>query len=458
LQGADWPITAASRRLPAVCPAVCPDGLSRRAALSRLAAGGGLLLARHAAGVDAPRYPLEVFRPGRADRRLLDELERTALAFFRERAHPVTGHVLDRARADGEADSRGIASIAATGFGLTVLCLGHARGHAPKAELEAQVRRTLRFLHDRQPQHRGFFFHFVDWADGERVWDCELSSIDSTLLMLGVLTCRAHFDGDAEIRRLATALYERMDWPWFLNGGDTVSMGWKPEDGFLKSRWDHYCELKMLYLLGLASPAHPLPERTWRAWTRPVQEHEGERFVFSPAPLFVHQFSHAWFDFRHTVDDGVDWFANSVATTRAHLRWSLRRRDRFPKWGEDLWGVTSSDSEKGYAAWGGPPDMGPLDGTIVPCAAAGSLPFLPRECLRTLHHQRDAHAARVWRRHGFVDAWNPHTDWNNPDILGIDVGITALMGANLRDGWVWKTFGRDPAAREGMRRAGFRAT
>lgn len=430
--------------------------LSRRAALRRLAAGGGLLLARRAAANVAPRYPLDDFQPTPADLRLLEELERTALAFFRERAHPETGHVLDRARADGEADSRGVSSIAATGFGLTVLCLGHARGHAPKAELEAQVRRTLRWLHDRQPHHRGFWFHFVDWADGRRVWDCELSSIDSAILMLGVLTCRAHFARDAEIARLATALYGRMDWPWFLAGGETVSMGWKPGSGFLEARWDHYCELMMLYLLGLASPTHPLPAASWRAWTRPVQEHEGERFVFSPAPLFVHQFSHAWYDLRGTDDAGVDWFANSVAATRAHLRWCLRRRDRFPKWSEELWGVTSSDSERGYAAWGGPPDMGPLDGTIVPCAAAGSLPFLPRECLRTLHHQRTLHGARVWRRHGFVDAWNPHTAWTNPDVIGIDVGITALMAANLRDGWVWKTFGRDPAARQGMRRAGSR--
>ena len=437
-------------------PALFTSRLSRRAALARLAAGG-LAPPRPARPVHAStasRHPPDHFRPDRADRRLLDELERTALAFFRERAHPVTGQVLDRARADGETDSRGVASIAATGFGLTVLCLGHARGHAPRRELEAQVRRTLRWLHDRQPHHRGFWFHFVDWSNGERVWDCELSSIDSAILMLGVLTCRAHFRRDAEIVRLATDLYGRMDWPWFLADGDTVSMGWKPESGFLKSRWDHYCELMMLYLLGLVAPTHPLPTATWRAWTRPVQEHGGGRFVFSPAPLFVHQFSHAWYDFRGMDDGGVDWFANSVAATRAHLRWSLRRRDRFPRWSEDLWGVTSSDSEKGYAAWGGPPDMGPLDGTIVPCATAGSLPFLPRECLRTLHHQRDVHAARVWKRHGFVDAWNPHTDWNNPDILGIDVGITALMAANLRDGWVWRTFGRDPAAREGLRRAG----
>ena len=249
-------------------------------------------------------------------------------------------------------------------------------------------------------------------------------------------------------------MFERADWPWFLNGKQTLSMGWKPESGFLKSHWDHYCELMLINLLGLGSPTHPLAPETWRAWSRPEREYEGERYVWSPAPLFVHQFSHAWFDFRNRPDAGTDWFANSVAATRAHLKWSLRRREKFPRWSEDLWGVTSSDSAKGYVAWGGPPDSGPLDGTIAPCAAAGSLPFLPAECLRTLRHQREAHGARIWKRYGFVDAWNPDNGWVNPDVIGIDVGITALMAANLREGFVWRTMQRDEAVQRGLRRAG----
>ncbi len=390
----------------------------------------------------------------------LDELSRAAFRFFVEAAHPQTGQVLDRRLADGQPDSRGVASIAATGFGLTALCIGEERGWASPVELGAQVLRTLRHLRQVMPEVHGFRYHFVDWSNGQRIWDCELSSIDTTLLLCGVLACRAHF-ADPEIRRLATEVYEAVDWPWMLNRGRTFSMGWFPEKGFLKPRWDHYCELMMLNLLALGSPTHPVAPETWGAWSRPVREYYGERFIWSPAPLFVHQYSHAWFDFRDCrpePETGLDWFENSVAATRAHLEWSLDRQGRFPWWSEDLWGVTSSDSKKGYAGWGGPPDSGPLDGTLVPCAAAGSLPFLPSACLRTLRHQRERYGDRIWRRYGFVDAFNPHIGWVNPDVLGIDLGITLLMAENLRSGFVWRTMGRDPAVRRGMALAGLRRT
>jgi hypothetical protein len=168
----------------------------------------------------------------------------------------------------------------------------------------------------------------------------------------------------------------------------------------------------------------------------------------------VHQYSHAWFDFREHKDEGLDWFANSKAATRAHQGWSLEQAVRFPKWSADLWGVTSSDSAHGYVAWGGPPASGHLDGTIVPCAAAGSLPFLPDECLRTLRFQRERYGDAVWGRYGFVDAFNPHTGWVNPDVIGINLGITLLMAENLRSGFVWRTLMQDDAARRGFNRAG----
>lgn len=433
--------------------------LSRRAALRTLSSLGGLLMTPISWGC-ARREATSGSRPSRhtlaeADLRLLGDLEQTAVRFFREAAHPETGLVMDRKLADGESDSRTIGSIAATGFGLSVLCLGHARGHAPREALQAQVQRTLRWLRDHQPHEHGFFYHFFHFGTGERIWKCELSSVDTALLLCGALHARSYFHDDAEIVRLATELYERADWNWFLNGKQTLSMGWKPESGFLASHWDHYCELMLINLLGLGSPTNPLSPATWRAWSRPVREYEGERFVWSPAPLFVHQFSHAWFDFRNRPDAGTDWFGNSEAATRAHLKWSVRQQNRFPQWSEDLWGVTSSDSAKGYVGWGGPPDSGPLDGTVVPCAAAGSLPFLPAACLRTLHHQHQVHGAKTWKRYGFVDAWNPHTGWVNPDVIGIDVGITALMAANLRDEFVWRTFNRDSAVTTAFKRAGF---
>ena len=423
---------------------------SRRHALKLMAVttlSGGLPGHPSALAADA-----RVSRLSTDDLELLDSLERTALRYFQEAAHPETGLVLDRKRADGEHDSRTVASIAATGFGLSTLCIGAQRGHARRESLRLQVLRTLRWLATEQPHEKGFYYHFHDWATGRRVWSCELSSVDTAILLCGVIHARSVFGEDPEVQRLADLLIDRVDWSWVLGGQDTVSMGWKPESGFLTARWDHYSELLMIYLLGIGAEKNRLPVETWRAWTRPVREYEGERFIWTPAPLFAHQFSHAWFDFRGWLDRGVDWFQNSKAASRAHHRWCQSMRRRFPFWSEDFWGVSSSDSEKGYVGWGGPPENGPLDGTLVPCASAGSLPFLPAECLRTLHAQRRWTRTRIWRRYGFVDAWNPHSGWVNPDVVGIDVGISALMAANLRDGLVWRAFGADELVRRGMRR------
>jgi hypothetical protein len=290
---------------------------------------------------------------------------------------------------------------------------------------------------------------------GERVWQCELSSIDTALLLCGVLTCRQHFV-DREIRRLAQQIYERLDWPWMLNGKTTFAHGWKPESGFLKGRWDRYCELMMLYLLALGSPAHPVPADTWHAWERPRYEYEGLTYIYCQAPLFVHQYSHAWFDFRGAQDSYADYFENSVQATKAHRLFCLRLHERFPQFGEDLWGISASDSAQGYVAWGGPPEQGHLDGTLVPCAVAGSLPFLPAETMAALRAMRMRFGERVWERYGFIDAFNPHTEWFAPDVIGIDVGITLLMAENTRTRFVWETFMKNKEMGRALQRAGFR--
>lgn len=386
----------------------------------------------------------------RADEDLLDEIERAAFRFFWEQASPTTGQVKDRARAHGP-DQHRMSSIAATGFGLTGLCIGERRGYAPPQDVRERVLTTLRFLAHQMPHEHGFFYHFVDMDSAER-WDrCELSSVDTALLLAGVLTCRQHFAADPEIPALATQIYERVDWPWMLAGGETLSMGWLPESGFLKPRWDHYCELMVIYLLGLASPTHPLPVKTWSAWRRPRVQYRGLTYVAGSPVLFTHQYSHAWFDFRGQRDAGVDWFQNSVQATKAHKAFCLDLG-----YAKDLWGFTASDSARGYVAWGGPPPQGPIDGTVVPCAAGGSLPFLPQDTLQVLRTIRTRYADRAWGPYGFVDAFHPRSGWTNPDVLGIDLGITMLMAENHRTGFVWETFMRDPSMPRAMHAAGFR--
>jgi hypothetical protein len=268
-----------------------------------------------------------------------------------------------------------------------------------------------------------------------------------------VLTARQHF-ADSEIQDLATKIYERVDWPWMLNGGKTLSMGWHPESGFLDARWNQYCELMMIYLLALGSPTHPIPAKAWKAWTRPTVEFQGLEYISGNDPLFTHQYSHAWFDFRGKHDAYANYFENSVKATIAHKQFCLSLRDEFPDYSEHLWGITASDSAKGYQAWGGPPRIGDLDGSVVPCAAGGSLPFLTAECKQVLRTVKERYP-KAWGRYGFVDAFNPLTKWYDPDVLGIDLGITMLMAENLRSGLIWNTFMKNKEAQSGMEKAEF---
>jgi hypothetical protein len=386
------------------------------------------------------------------DDRFLEEVEKANYLYFWEQAHPQTGLVKDRCNV--RQNDRGVvASIAATGFGLTALSIAEKRGYVTHAQARDRVLTTLRFLWKKLPHHRGFFFHFAHVETGERQWDSEISSIDTALLLCGLLTCQRHFHHE-EIRHLAYDIFNRVDWTWLSEDTSLLPHGWMPESGFLQYRWDGYSELMMMYLLGLGSYTHPLPQETWNAWKRTVFEFDGVRYIGAFAPLFVHQYSQAWFDFRGKRDKYTDYFQNSVLATQVHRQFCLELSKQFPDYSEDLWGITASDSEHGYVVWGGPPAIGPIDGTVVPSAAAGSLPFVPRECLRVLRTMKDRYRD-AWCRYGLVNAFNPLKRWYDTDVVGIDTGITMLMAENARTGFVWDTFMKNPEARRGMERAGF---
>jgi hypothetical protein len=210
----------------------------------------------------------------------------------------------------------------------------------------------------------------------------------------------------------------------------------------------------MINLLGMGSTAHPLPQETWNAWKRVTFEYDGMRYIGSFAPLFVHQYSQAWFDFRGKRDKFADYYQNSVTATEVHRRFCIELGKQFPDYSEDLWGITASDSEHGYVAWGGPPAMGPIDGSVVPSAAGGSLPFLPAEAMRVLKTIKNRYPS-AWTKYGFVNVFNPLKNWYDPDVIGIDTGIILLMAENLRSRFVWDTFMRTAEAQRGMERAGF---
>jgi hypothetical protein len=422
--------------------------IDRRWMLKATAASVGCVMASRDVA-----FARDSWRHGKEDEAFLDDLVRQGCLYFWEQGHPVTGQILDRARNDpnGARDRRRKASIAATGFGLTALCIADHHRYLPHAQIVDRVRTTLDWHLNHLPQVHGFFYHFTDVETGAPRSGSEISSIDTSLLLCGILTARAYFK-DAQIRRLATEIYERVDWPWMQNGGKTFSMGWHPDTGFLKARWSHYCELMMIYLLAIGSPSHPVAPECWNSFTRPVMHYKGYTYISGDDPLFTHQYSQAWYDFRNKSDAYADYFANSITATRAHKAFCLS----YPKWySEDYWGVTASDYVGGYAVWGGPPPIGPLDGTVVPCAAAGSLAFLPADCVSVLSAMRAKWGKRAWGRYGFVDAFHPAANWYDTDVLGIDQGISVLMAENLRSGLVWKIFMHDKEIVRAMQRAGF---
>jgi hypothetical protein len=399
-------------------------------------------------------HPAAVSALAAEDDQFLNELEQASFLFFWEQGNPKTGMVKDRCNVHTlDKDQKVASSIAATGFGLTALCIGQQRGFLSKDDALERVVATLRFLWKKLPNHRGFFYHFANPETGERMFDSEVSSVDTAILLCGILTCREHFR-HAGVTELANLIFNRVDWTWLSEDTSLLTHGWTPEVGFLSSRWDYYSELMMMYLLGMGSSAYPLKAETWNAWKRLNFEYDGMRYIGSFAPLFVHQYSQAWFDFRDKRDEYADYFRNSVTATEVHRRFCIELGKQFPDYSDDLWGITASDSQHGYVAWGGPPATGPIDGSVVPSAAGGSLPFLPAATMRVLKTIRSRYPS-AWNKYGFVNAFNPLNSWYDTDVIGIDTGIILLMAENLRTGFVWETFMKTAEAKRGMERAGF---
>jgi hypothetical protein len=440
---------------------VCTGEMNRRKFLQRATLGAGAVRLTRAAQQStakpatppAPAVSPSGYQLSSEDDALLEALEKANFQFFWEHTDPRSGLTKDRCRVRGS-DNTVVASIAATGFGLTALCIGQQRGDVSYSDARDRPLTTLRYLW-KANHHRGFFYHFAHLKTGERIWDSEISSIDTAILLCGVLTCRQHFH-HAEVTRLATDIFERVEWTWLSEDTTLLPHGWAPEVGFLPYRWDFYSELMVMYLLGLGSASHPLPVEAWGSWKRMTFDYQGLRYIGSYAPLFIHQYSHAWFDMRGKRDKYADYFQNSKTATEAHRRFCLELGSRFPDYSDDLWGITASDSINGYVVWGGPPEMGPIDGTVVPSAAAGSLTFLPQETLRVLKNIKNKYGEHAWCRYGFINAFNPLKNWYDSDVVGIDTGITMLMAENLRTGFVWTTFMKNREAKKGLERAGFK--
>lgn len=397
-----------------------------------------------------------------------DELQRRSFSYFEERTDPGTGLTLDRGCTDGgpyTLDNRPTASTGVTGFGLAAFCIAAERGWMGTTDARERVRTALRFFDERAPHKQGWFYHWMHLRTGQRAGalaagspPSEFSTIDTALLLAGVLTAGQYFGDDAEIAARAAAIYRRVDFAWMLEPSTgLLRHGWTPEGGFIPYVWDEYSEAAILYLLAIGSPTHPIPPRSWYAWRRNPNEYAGYRYI-GTTPLFTYQYSHAFVDFRGRRDrhgSGVDWFANSATATLAQHRFCMDLSSRFPGYSPTIWGITSSRSAAGYTDWGGPPLDPRIDGTVVPAAAGGSFMFEPGLCGAALAAMRRRYGAEIYCRYGFTDSFNPCTGWISPDVTGLNLGITLLSIENARSGNLWRWFGANARVRRALELAGF---
>jgi len=429
--------------------------------------------------------------------RFLDDLQARTFRWFWDVTNPRTGLTPDRW------PTQSFSSVAAVGFALTAYPIGVERGYVSRADAAARTLATLRFLW-RAPQgpepagvagYRGFFYHFLDPETGHRWEQVELSTVDTALLLAGALFARQYFDrADAvedSIRALADSLYRRVDWTWAQARPPLISMGWYPESGYHGWDWRGYNEAMIVYILALGSPTHPIEPEAWNAWTETYQwgSFHGQDFL-QFGPLFGHQYSHVWIDFRGIQDAymrgrGIDYFENSRRATLAQRAYAIANPEGWKGYGPDVWGLTASDGPADvtltvngrertfHTYWPRGAAAGYLndDGTIVPTAAGGSVPFAPEIAIPALQAMRDRYGEHLYGHYGFVDAFNPtftFTDvplrhgrvvpgvgWFDTDHLGIDQGPILAMIENYRSELVWRLMREAPEIVRGLRRAGF---
>ena len=399
-----------------------------------------------------------------ADAEFLSDLTQRTYRFFEESADPVTGLIADRWRTDGTGEWD-MAGIAATGFGLTGHAIAAKNGWITEEEAIQRSRKVLLFMRDKVEHKRGFYYQFIKRSTGEREPNSPASTIDNALFLAGAITVAEAFP-ESDLGAITQDIYDRMEWDWMLNGGKFLTHGWKPEVGFLEARWTTYCEHMVLLLLAVGAEKHAIPAECWDAWERgPRLEYKGEEFAHYP-PLFVHQYSQAYFDFDNYQDKHLDYFRNSQLASLAQIHYMKRLAEAYPDqlghYSDELWGLTASDGPDGYKDWGAPykdPRLRPwrgVDGTVVPSAPGGSLGILPKQSIQTLKFQKEKFGDKVYGRYGFANAFNPRTGWVSEYCLAIDTGVTMVMAENANSRFVWKSFMQHPAAKRAFERAGFK--
>lgn len=401
-----------------------------------------------------------------SDSAFIEMVQKASFDFFWNEANPSNGLIKDR-------DTPGSpCSIASVGFGLTAICIAVDHGWISREAAIDRVKTTLNTFwtkpQGRDPDgyigYKGLFYHFLDMNTAERTWNSELSSIDTALLLAGILHAREYFsssnEDEATIRQLADSIYFRVDWQWMRNFQPNITLGWKPESGFINAWWRGYNEAMIMNILALGSPTYPVPASTWDSWTTGYTWTTYYGYSYVPfAPLFGHQYSHCWIDFRNIQDEymankGITYFENSRRATLAQREYCIANPGGFEGYGENIWGLTAGDGPDGYIARGAPPAQND-DGTISPTAAGGSFPFTPEESLAALRYMYDNYKDQLWKEYGFRDAFNLGQNWWASDVIGIDQGPIIIMMENYLNERVWNVFMENEYVSTGLDRAGF---
>ncbi len=400
---------------------------------------------------------------------------------------------------------RDFSSIAATGFGLTAYCIGAERGYVTRAQAADRVIKTLRALWA-MPQsdakagvsgYKGFYYHFLNHETSLRYEEVELSSIDTGLLMAGVLSVMSYFDKEndpieKEIHELTEKLYQRVDWSFFLNDNKNLSMGYHPGRGFLKNEWIGYNEAMVLLVMAIGSPTHPIPADCWDRWCAPYKwaTYQGQAHV-NFEPLFGHQYSQMYIDFKGIQDPymkakGIDYFENSRRATLAQRSYAIENPNKYKNYSANEWGLTACNGPRDtvvningtqrkffqYGARGAASIRVVDDGTIAPTAVGGSIPFAPEVCIPALENMWNKYYnTPLVTEYGFKDAYNPtytfysannvnpqitEGGWIDRDYLGIDQGPILIQIENHRSSLVWNLMKKNPYVVTGLKKAGFK--
>jgi hypothetical protein len=401
---------------------------------------------------------------------VLDTIQHTAFNFFWMEANPNNGLIRDRGSVSGTSGAP--ASIASVGFGLSAICIGVDHGWVSRAAAKDRVLTTLKTFWS-GPQGSGdayigcygLFYHFLDMTTARRTWKSELSTIDTGLLLAGILDAQMYFDQtdptEQQIRAYADSIYRRMNWDLMRNFNTGILMGWMPGSGFLNyGEWLGYNEASIMYVQALGSPSYPVDASAWDRWTQTYQwsTQYGYTYVNFP-PLFGHQYSQCWLDMRGIRDAymssvGIDYFENSRRATYAQRAYCIANPGGHAGYSDSLWGITASDVPNGYAARGAPPAQDD-DGTITPTAPISSLPFAPEIIIPVIRNLWNNYRDKTWTKYGFRDAFNLDKNWYDGDVIGIDQGPIIIMIENYLNGKVWKRFMKNPAIQAGLQAAGF---